>query len=560
MEMIGRFVRFWKDNVLLGVILISAAGLRLWSLDFGLPFRYHIDEPAYVVAALKIAQGNLHLIYPPLSPSFQQLVYLSLYGVLFLAGLVRGEINSPLEFSQTYQLDPSAFYLLARGVSVICSLAAIVVLFLLVRRLRDRTTALLAALILAVCFLDVRHAHFVEPYSMLTLFVLLAVYFAHKYIADGEMRYLLFSGLITGLAIGVRISMASLVFVPLYAAVFWWFSSSQPRKWILLLKNLAILGVTGIVGLLIGVPGLIVNFSNTLDAILGQSALAAGDRGFYGLVFSELPTWQFYLVILEFALGIPLLIAIFLGVVRQLWMHRIQDILFAIFPLTFAMILLTASASSSAFARYLIPVLPFLAYLGADGIVWLGGAILQNRSPVIRRLGVFAGVLLLIAIPLLRSVRLDYLWTRLDTRTQAKQWIESNIPEDSHLAIQWHGPPLSTLDDPEPKSERTYQLKELYPFDKNPDFYNLDVYRQNGDEYLILNSTIYNLKMSDPIVEARRVAFYQSVESQAELLAEFKPYPNSKEPPFIFEQIWGPINNLFDRTQPGPTIKIFRIQ
>jgi hypothetical protein len=66
--------------------------------------------------------------------------------------------------------------------------------------------------------------------------------------------------------------------------------------------------------------------------------------------------------------------------------------------------------------------------------------------------------------------------------------------------------------------------------------------------------------MSDPVVEARRVAFYQSVESQAELLAEFKPYLSSEEPPFIFEQIWGPVNNLFDRTQPGPTIKIFRIQ
>jgi 4-amino-4-deoxy-L-arabinose transferase-like glycosyltransferase len=478
MPMTKRFVRFWRDNALFGVILIVAAGLRLWSLDFGLPFLYHIDEPAYVVAALKIAQGNLRLEYPPMSPSFQQLVYLSLFGFLFLANLVRGEIRTPGEFSQIYQLDPSDFYLLARSVSVICSLAAIVVLFFLVRRLRDRTTALLAALFLAVCFLDVRHAHFVEPYSMLTLFALLAVYFAHKHIAGGEVRYLLFSGLLTGLAIGIRISMATLILVPLYAAVFRWFSSGQPRQWISLLKNMALLGLAGITGLLIGVPGLIVNFSNTLDTILHQSALASGDRGFYGLVFSDLPTWQFYLVILELAWGVPLLLAIVLGIFRQLQTHRAQDILLAIFPLTFGMILLAASASSSAFARYLVPVLPFLAFLAADGIVWLVGVIFQKKSPKFQQLAVISSALLLIAVPLMRSVRLDYLWTQSDTRTQAKQWIESNIPEGSQLAIQWHGSSPSSRPI-ETQSERDTS-KRLYPL-ISKQFYDLDVYRQNGE-------------------------------------------------------------------------------
>jgi len=46
-------------------ILALALGLRLWGIGFGLPHRYHIDEPPQVIAALRLGQGDYHIVYPP---------------------------------------------------------------------------------------------------------------------------------------------------------------------------------------------------------------------------------------------------------------------------------------------------------------------------------------------------------------------------------------------------------------------------------------------------------------------------------------------------------------
>lgn len=113
----------------LAVLLLLALAVRVWGISFGLPHRYHIDEPAYVLAALQMGQGNLMIAYPPLSPSLHQILLLGLFAILFLVQMLTGRVSSPAAFAKQYQIDPSAFYLLARGLSAAASAANILLLF-----------------------------------------------------------------------------------------------------------------------------------------------------------------------------------------------------------------------------------------------------------------------------------------------------------------------------------------------------------------------------------------------------------------------------------------------
>ena len=62
----------WRDRtpaLLLGLILLVAAGLRLWSLNHGLPYAYNLDERAHFVPhAVAMTGGDLnpgYFINPP---------------------------------------------------------------------------------------------------------------------------------------------------------------------------------------------------------------------------------------------------------------------------------------------------------------------------------------------------------------------------------------------------------------------------------------------------------------------------------------------------------------
>ncbi|MGB8645938.1 MAG: glycosyltransferase family 39 protein [Anaerolineae bacterium] len=554
--------RIWNNTytvaVGLGAILLLALFVRVWGMGFGLPYRYHIDEPAYVVNALRIAHGELKLDYPPLSPSLHQILLAVSFGVLYVAELAAGKVSSPTAFANSYQLDATGFYLIARGWSILCSVAAIYLLYLIVSRRQGRRTGLVACLFLALSMIDVRHAHFAEPYSMLTLFVLLAVYAALVFGEKGATRWLAVSALAAGIAIGIKYSVLPVALVPVGAVgLRFWQGRRQELK--VALRQLVYTALFGLAGVLIGTPSLLLNPRGALQMAGVQAALATTAQGFWGIQFTNWPTWWFYLDVLEIGWGWPLVILAAAGLGRVLWSRQRQDFLILLFPVLFAALLLQASAASSAFARYSVPALPFLAWLAAIAVVWVvdwagGRWNVQARTVA---LVVVAGALVI--IPAIRIVQLDHLWTQVDTRTLAKEWIETQVPAGSKIAMQWYGPALATATHPEANSSRVYDVLQVDPFDSSPNWYSLDYYRSQGFDYLVLSSFIYDLRRIDPRDNQTRSDFYQGLASQADLVAEFRPFDGKQEPPFFFEELWGPITALDQFTRPGPTIQIYRI-
>ena len=119
------------------------------------------------------------------------------------------------------------------------------------------------------------------------------------------------------------------------------------------------------------------------------------------------------------------------------------------------------------FARYLIPVLPFLTLFAAFGTVKLVDWLTKRWSPKVRTLALTVTALALVVIPAYRIVILNRLWAQTDTRTLAKIWVEENIQEGAAIAIQWHGPELASVENPEPNSTRIYRVLKLGPFSED---------------------------------------------------------------------------------------------
>src|SRR6478752_10651815 len=103
---------------LLGLILLVAFGLRVWSLGNGLPYAYNVDERAHFVPhAVAMTGGDLnpgYFINPPL------LTYMlaAYFSVIHLGGVESWFAN-----------DPTAVFTSARIVSVAFGVATVAATF-----------------------------------------------------------------------------------------------------------------------------------------------------------------------------------------------------------------------------------------------------------------------------------------------------------------------------------------------------------------------------------------------------------------------------------------------
>jgi hypothetical protein len=166
---------------------------------------------------------------------------------------------------------------------------------------------------------------------------------------------------------------------------------------------------------------------------------------------------------------------------------------------------------------------------------------------------------LFVAQPLISSIRFGFLLTQTDTRTLAKDWIETNIPVGAKIAVDWpiYGPPLATLGRAMPNASNTYDVTTVggTGLSNNP----LGWYRQNSYDYLIASSFIDELALLDSGRDAARRGFYESLTEELPLAKSFTPTRDGTRPPFVFDEIYGPTVSLWERERPGPTLRIYRL-
>ena len=179
---------------ILTILCIVGAILRLAGTDYGLPQILHPDEPHIVDPTLHFYEGDLN---PHTFVYTSFLMYVQ-YAAQRLYLLIAG-IFVHIEPSRTMA------YFIGRIVTALFGTATIVVVYKLGKKLFDKNIGLLAALLITIVNSHVNHSHYATTDVPLTFFILLGVYIGWLLLETGKLKYYIWSGVITGLAISTKI-------------------------------------------------------------------------------------------------------------------------------------------------------------------------------------------------------------------------------------------------------------------------------------------------------------------------------------------------------------------
>ncbi|MBI5566313.1 MAG: glycosyltransferase family 39 protein [Chloroflexi bacterium] len=455
---------------MLGAILLVALVLRLWGLDFGLPYTLQVDEGALVMPALKILQTgdfNPHRFdYGSLHIYLLSLVYAGYF--LFGARLGIFQTIQDIPVIDDYHTIaaypyPSVF-LVGRAVSALLGVATVYGLYRLCTRVFNQRVGLVAAGLLAVLPAAVRQSHFIVSDTSMNLLLLVAVEMLVVAYRSASSWPLVAAGLLTGLAASAKQTAIQLSVALVGLAVVRPAASNRRALGI-------ISGLTGVViGFLLGTPFAVFDLPTFLNWQAYDLRLYARP----GAVVYEGPSWWWHLRYLMTSENSVLLILALIGAIIAVRRLRWPGLLLMAFPVAHW---ISMSLQGTRYDRTWLPITSFMCMFAAVGIVaaanWLSAHQLKLRE---RPRLVAVAITLMVVLPLtLGSALIDIQFSEKEVRIRTLEWIEQNLPKGSHLALEISKPPLSADD---------WQITTTVYLPQH----DLDWYRAQGVEYLVVSA------------------------------------------------------------------------
>ena len=398
-------------NLVLFAILLVAFVLRFWGASFGLPYLYHADEPIVVNHALVFGSGDLNPHFFKIPPLVSYLLFMC-YGFYYAVGKGFMLFHSLRDFERLFFLDPSSFYLLARVLfGVILGTFSVYILFRLVKRFWNTETALMASLFLTTNFLHARDSHYIYA-DIPLLCVILAGFYVFFRVSETPraLKWHLLAGGIIGLATAFK-----------YNGIF----IAIPYLWICLCskeilkiwKFWPVVALSAILTFLFLNPYAVLDHAFFIREIMTQSRSNSGGFPWFHHLFYSLAG----------AVGIPFLMLALIGCLQALFSpdSKLQSV--GIFVLAYYAVLYRWGQS---YDRYVLPLIPLLCILMANLFAVLDAKFSKHRILI------FFLALLCVIPSLGKIIAWDRVMSAEDVRTVAKNWIESNVPAGSRLALE----------------------------------------------------------------------------------------------------------------------------
>jgi len=397
---------------LAGLILIAAFGgfLRFYGLGWGLPWRYHVDENAFINAANAMRKAPM-MNY--LNPKWFYHPTLNIYLVSFLSGI----------YSLFFPLTLPAVHLLGRISSAFWSTLSLPLVFLLGRRLYGTLTGILAALFLSVTVIHIQMSHFFTPDVMLSFFLMATMYFSIGAMRSGKTRDYLGAGIAAG--VGMASKYWILAVLPLLTVHLIRLISDRTTDWgeqkKLLLGLLAAGGAFFILS-----PYIILDAGTAFPAILWWAKKTTGEiPQVWAYHFQGTLPYLYHLTDnLPWAMGWPLAVLSLAGFLFCLFRRKKEDIVLV------AWIVLNFLLIGSWFIksiRYLLPIIPFLCVAAAA----LTAELISRRRLKIIGTATAAAAFLWGGV---FSSAFISIYSAPHSKTQASEWVYDNIPPGSRLA------------------------------------------------------------------------------------------------------------------------------
>jgi hypothetical protein len=515
---------------------------------------------------------------PPFSgwpASLHKYILFLVYGMYFIVGKLLGMFSEVNDFSTYFLLEPSSFYLMARLVSVLSGIIAILVIYLIGNKLYNKRVALLSSLLLCATFTFIDLCHSAKQDVTMILFLLLSFLSLSLILKTGLRKYYVLAGVFAGLAISEKYN-AGFVIIPIMTSHYIWKSSNRKSlKSPILDKNLLMAFLSlGTIFVLCN-PHLMINprglWNGVSSLLFDYSSIAR-----VGIQQSSVNPY-IYLVtnIMREGLGIILETVVLIGLIYCIYRRKQQDLLLLSFIIPY---MLVAGTMKSMAPHHLLPAIVIMIIPGS---VFISSFIVNVFKQ--ERLQEIAFIVIPISIilsPLYSIIRYDHLMSHKDTRNIAKEWIEKNIDTGATIAIEdgTYSPALVRSQEnlknllPDAKAagggraikillnipeenyhKNSYDLIGIWKsnegyFIQNWDRTAEDVLndlKQKNVEYIILNSYSYDRYFTDETLSnlysetEQRRKFYQLVDKDYQLITKFVPN---------------------EKNRPGPTVKIFNMK
>jgi len=543
----------WRDRtpaLVLALILLVAAGLRLWSINHGLPYAYNLDERAHFVPhAVAMTGGDLnpgYFINPP-ALTYLLAAWLS---VIHLGGV-----------EQWFADDPGAVILWSRVIAVGFGVGAVAATYGAGREWFDRRAGLVAAAIMAVAFLPVFYSRLALNDGPGVLPCALALWASAIVLRTGSTKALLAGGACVGLAASLKYSDGAIVIALVAAALL-----SPALSFKQAFKGLVLAGLIAIAAVIVTNPYLFVDWSTFTHDLDRQRKFAAGSAL---LGQPERNGWVYYVRSSGWALGIvPGLLAVAGGVLLLVKGKRREAlVLGSLIVLYF----LYMGSQNRFYARWMLPLYPALAILAAY-------AIAQIKQRVI-----FGVVVALALIPsAYTTIRNTIVLGREDTRSQTRDWLVRNVPQGSKVVFEpvapfeWYGVTAGGGPKADPARQWDRYARSSADIEKLAQEYRgarytasfqnyqrtlwpgmLDVYRREGYCWIVTGSTQYGRAYTEPHRVPQALRYYRALREQADVAYRASPVSGTM-PRYQVDKSFNYVDGAYER--PGPEMIVYKLR
>lgn len=517
--------------------LVIALIVRVWGINFGLPFTFHPDEGQYVMEALRMGKAMTLRPWTLCNPSLYTYVLMGSLagptGILSLAGWPREALVA-------------SAYLISRLVSTLFGVGAVYLVYLIGSRYVSPLVGHVAALFLALNFLHARDSHFATNDIPAVTLGLLAFHLFLR-ASDGPPRTLFVSGLAAGLAVAMKYNLGVLI-IPLAVAAMIRSRGVKPLQWA---REAAAGTLGGLTGFLAGAPYALLDFSRFRQDLAGLEAVGSGP--WFGQS-GEAPA-LFYLKALLQGSGV---VIVALAVAGTIWVLTCGRDRFGVLVLVFLGALAGSLALyTRAFVRFALPLLPLICLLAAVAVyrveLWC------RARAAVRYLGM-ALIVVATLEPAAYLIWHDLVLTREDTRSEARRWASTHLPPGARIVVEAYGVPLG----------QEYAVSRVSALaDKS-----LGEWRGEGAQFFVTSSFIADrfapelLGVARPPANDRCGTFrlgnihpevYADLRKQARMVARFSPWPDAARQSFAIDNVYSPFWNVLSWRRPGPVITVFQL-
>jgi hypothetical protein len=551
----------------LALLLIVTFLLRLWGIKQGLPYSYNVDEATHFVPrAVGFFSHDLNPHYFLNPPAYSYLLHI-VFELWF---------GGSDAVTRAYATDPTTVYLVARVIAAVLGTAAVWLTYLAGARFFNRNVGLLAAAIFGLAFLPVYYSHLALNDVPTLAPVALSLYGVAGVMRRGRLRDYVVAGVGIGLAAATKYT-GGITLLCLAAAFLC--DGSVGAFWVSA-RRFAVALLVALIAFVIANPYSVLDFSAFQAGVSSQASLAAGQDP-VKLGSTPGSGITYYLWTFTWGLGWGPTLAAIWGVVLLLARRRLGLVL-VLLPAPIAFIIFMGDQQRF-FGRWLMPIFPIVAILGAYGGVELVRWLVRARrvpAPVAGSLI----VVLLLAQSLVAVLHNDAVLSRPDTRNLARAWMVNNVPAGAKVVIEplvsdnwatdvgaslpstatgerWYryATWLTDVDNngnPLPAGQRRYVVVDQYERTLRPAL--LNEYVSNGYCWLMLGSLQAGRAFAQPQDAPSAVAYYAQLATRARLMYHVSPFARGTHPvPFSFD--WSIDYYPRQYRRPGPELSVYRL-